>query len=110
MNETSIKLILEFIILRLIWTMNKQSLTEKEALAIECPRIIFFMVGRKRNWPYYLSKGGLNMGDKTDFFEEYKSAKGMNGKSVIDLFNRYRVIDYIDDYYKALHTTGFNEK
>ena len=43
-------------------------------------------------------------------FIEYKSAKGMNGKSVIDLFNRYRVIDYIDDYYEALHTTGFNEK
>ena len=30
----------------------------------------------------------------------------MNGKSVIDLFNRYRVIDYIRDYYEALHTTG----
>ena len=26
----------------------------------------------------------------------------MNGKSVIDLFNRYRVIDYIDDYYEAV--------
>ena len=30
----------------------------------------------------------------------------MNGKSVIDLFNRYRVIDYIRNYYEALHTTG----
>lgn len=47
MSETSIKLILEFIIPRLIWMMNKQSLTEKEALAIECPRIIFFMVSEK---------------------------------------------------------------
>ena len=27
-------------------------------------------------------------------------------KNVIDLFNRYRVIDYIRDYYEALHTTG----
>ena len=48
--------------------------------------------------------------DKTDFIvyciEEYKNAKGMNGKSVIDLFNRYHVIDYIRNYYEALHTTG----
>ena len=50
------------------------------------------------------------MDDKTNFIvyciEEYKNAKGMNGKSVIDLFNRYCVIDYIRDYYEALHTTG----
>lgn len=46
------------------------------------------------------------MDEKTNFIvyciEEYKNAKGMNGKSVIDLFNRYRVIDYIRDYYEAL--------
>ena len=50
------------------------------------------------------------MDEKTDFIvfciEEYKNAKGMNGKSVIDLFNRYHVIEYIRDYYDALHTTG----
>lgn len=50
------------------------------------------------------------MEDKTNFIvyciEEYKNAKGMNGKSVIDLFNRYHVIDYVQDYYEALHTTG----
>ncbi len=50
------------------------------------------------------------MEEKTNFIvyciEEYKNAKGMNGKSVIDLFNRYCVIDYICDYYEALHTTG----
>ncbi|MDR1000597.1 MAG: DUF3791 domain-containing protein [Clostridiales bacterium] len=38
--------------------------------------------------------------------EEYKSAKKLSGKAVIDLFNRYRVIDYIRSYYEALHTTG----
>lgn len=38
--------------------------------------------------------------------EEYKSAKGLSGKNVIELFNHYRVIDYIQDYYEALHTTG----
>ena len=41
------------------------------------------------------------MEEKTNFIvyciEEYKNAKGMNGKSVIDLFNRYC---------EALHTTG----
>lgn len=50
------------------------------------------------------------MDEKTNFvvycIEEYKAAKSMNGKSVIDLFNHYRVIDYIRDYYEALHTTG----
>lgn len=50
------------------------------------------------------------MDDRINFtvycIEEYKTAKGMNGKSVIDLFNLYRVIDYINDYYEALHTTG----
>lgn len=50
------------------------------------------------------------MNDKLNFIvyciEEFKSAKGMNGKSVIQLFNRYRVVDYIADYYEALHTTG----
>lgn len=50
------------------------------------------------------------MDDKLNFIvyciEEYKAAKGMNGKSVMDLFNRYHVIDYIREYYEALHTTG----
>lgn len=50
------------------------------------------------------------MDDKTNFIvyclEEYKAAKGLSGKAVIDLFNRYCVIDYIRDYYEALHTTG----
>lgn len=52
----------------------------------------------------------MNMDDKTNFvvycIEEYKAAKGLDGRGVIDLFNRYHVIDYIRDYYEALHTTG----
>lgn len=40
------------------------------------------------------------------FIEEYKAAKGLNGKSEIDLFSRYRVIDYVRDCYETLHTTG----
>ena len=50
------------------------------------------------------------MEDKTNFIvyciEEYKSSENMSGKTVIDLFNRYHVIEYIRNYYDALHTTG----
>jgi len=50
------------------------------------------------------------MDDKINFIvyciEEYKTAENLTGKAVIDLFNRYRVIDYIRAYYGALHTTG----
>ena len=50
------------------------------------------------------------MDDKINFIvyciEEYKSAENLTGKAVIDLFNRYRVIEYIRAYYEALHTTG----
>ena len=50
------------------------------------------------------------MDEKTRFvvycIEEYKAAKGLNGKSVISLFERYQVIEYIRKYYEALHTTG----
>lgn len=50
------------------------------------------------------------MDDRINFvvycIEEYKAAKGLDGKGVIDLFSRYGVIDYIHDCYEALHTTG----
>lgn len=38
--------------------------------------------------------------------EEYKNQKGMTGKEVINLFNRYAVCSYIQSFYEALHTTG----
>lgn len=38
--------------------------------------------------------------------EEYKRQKGMTGKEVIALFNRYSVCDYIQAFYEVLHTTG----
>ena len=40
--------------------------------------------------------------------EQYKSAKKMTGKKSIELFNKYRVVDYIVSCYEALHTTGTN--
>ena len=38
--------------------------------------------------------------------EEYKTTEKLSGKGVIELFNRYNVIDYIRSFYEALHTTG----
>lgn len=40
--------------------------------------------------------------------EQYKSAKKLTGKQVSELFNRYRVWDYIYSCFEALHTTGAN--
>ena len=38
--------------------------------------------------------------------EEYKNTKKMTGKSVLELFNRYSVCEYIQSFYEVLHTTG----
>ena len=38
--------------------------------------------------------------------EEYKVQHKMGGKDVVDLFNRYKVNEYIITCYDALHTTG----
>lgn len=38
--------------------------------------------------------------------EEYKNNKGMTGKEVVGLFNKYSVFDYIRSFYEVLHTTG----
>ena len=38
--------------------------------------------------------------------EEYKRHKGMSGKEVMDLFNKYSVCEYIQSFYEVLHTTG----
>ena len=39
-------------------------------------------------------------------FEIYKTAKGMTGREVVNLFRRFKVTEYIYTYYEALHTTG----
>lgn len=38
--------------------------------------------------------------------EDYKNDKGLSGKEVMELFNKYGVCEYIRDCYGALHTTG----
>lgn len=40
--------------------------------------------------------------------EQYKSAKDLTGKQVMDLFHRYGITEYIVDCFEALHTTGTN--
>lgn len=40
--------------------------------------------------------------------EQYKTAKKLNGKQVIELFRRYKVFEYIVTCFEALHTTGAN--
>lgn len=40
--------------------------------------------------------------------EQYKSAKNLTGKQVIELFRKYRVSEYIMSCFEALHTTGAN--
>ena len=38
--------------------------------------------------------------------EQYKSAKNLNGKQVMDLFRKYKISEYIVSCFEALHTTG----
>ena len=38
--------------------------------------------------------------------EEYKNNKGLSGKEVMDLFNKYSVCEYIKSFYEVLDTTG----
>ena len=38
--------------------------------------------------------------------EQYKSAKQLSGRQLSDLFDKYRVWNYLYDCYEALHTTG----
>jgi hypothetical protein len=40
--------------------------------------------------------------------EQYKSAKKLNGRQVMDLFRKYRISEYIVSCFEALHTTGTN--
>jgi hypothetical protein len=38
--------------------------------------------------------------------EIYKTAYKLNGRQVMQLFNRYKILEYIVNCYGALHTTG----
>ncbi len=38
--------------------------------------------------------------------EEYKSAKGLTGKAALELFDKYDVFSYLEEFYPCLHTFG----
>lgn len=40
--------------------------------------------------------------------EQYKSAKKLNGRQVMELFRKYKVSEYIVSCFEALHTTSTN--
>lgn len=39
-------------------------------------------------------------------FEMYKSEKNMTGAMAQELFEKYKVFEYIDTFYEVLHATG----
>jgi hypothetical protein len=39
--------------------------------------------------------------------ENYKSYKSLTGKQVLDLFEKYGVFNYLREFFKVLHTTGY---
>ena len=41
--------------------------------------------------------------------EEYRNAKKLTGRQVIAIFNKYRIYDFIENSYDALHTYGGDE-
>lgn len=40
--------------------------------------------------------------------EQYKTAKNLSGREVINLFRKYKISEYIVSCFEALHTTGTN--
>ena len=38
--------------------------------------------------------------------EYYKTHKSITGKEVSDLFEKYKIYDYLQEFYDVLHTTG----
>lgn len=38
--------------------------------------------------------------------EQYKHEHNISGEQVIDLFNQYNVLNYLESFYDVLHTTG----
>ena len=40
--------------------------------------------------------------------ENYKRHRNLSGSEVFKLFDRYKVFDYIHEFYDVLHTTGHN--
>ena len=39
--------------------------------------------------------------------ESYKRHKSLTGKQVSELFQKYKVLDYLFEFYDVFHTTGY---
>ena len=39
--------------------------------------------------------------------ESYKRHESLTGKQVSELFQKYKVLDYLFEFYDVLHTTGY---
>ena len=39
--------------------------------------------------------------------ENYKVYKSLTGKQTVELFSRYGVFDYLNEFYDVLHMTGY---
>lgn len=54
--------------------------------------------------------GGRGVSKETEFvvfcLENYKTHRSLTGKQTAELFERYNVYDYIDEFYDVLHTLG----
>ena len=52
------------------------------------------------------------MEDKLDFtiycIENYKLKKNMTGSETVVLFDKYKVFEFIEETYEALHTVGID--
>ena len=43
---------------------------------------------------------------KTFCLENYKSVHNLKGKTALDIFNKFKVFDYLVSCYDTLHSTG----
>ena len=43
---------------------------------------------------------------KTFCIEQYKSRHNLSGVKTVELFDKYKVLEYLESCYNALHTTG----
>ncbi len=39
-------------------------------------------------------------------FEAYKNKYGLTGQECLNIFNKYKVFNYLNDFYDVLHTTS----
>lgn len=39
--------------------------------------------------------------------EQYKTAKGMTGEEAMHVLSRYKVLEYLNEFYDVLHTQGW---